>query len=811
MKVLIWVIILFANIQFSFAQDYPEGFQIETVITAVEMPGGMVHSELGISYIWDLQGYVWSMQDDVLADEPMIDIQEEVGFWVDHGLLSVALDPDFESNGYIYLYYVVDRHHLLYFGTDEYDSEADEYENATIGRLTRFQVDVNNLTTLLNDNRTVLVGQTKENGIPICTTSHGVGTVLFGTDKSMFLTVGDGNMPGTSYNGEGPPPEGGYDLQALEDGILKAEENVGAFRAQFLDTYCGKLLRLDKNTGLGLPSNPFYDAERPDDPRSKIWALGLRNPFRFTLVPQTGSTDITEGNPGDFMLGDVGDWDWEEMNLVNAPRMNFGWPIYQGPSSYSSFITNYAIDVTRPLDDNCPQAYLYFQDAIVDPKLNGNEVWPSPCGGELSHDDFELFVHERPLLSYRNWISTPPSYTVLSTFDEQGNPNFTSISELDIEGNIDFYGAASVAGTYYSGAAYPEEYYHSYFHADFARWLKVFHYNELNELVKVEHWDDAIGNIVHVSLNPNNECIYVANVFPGEIRKISFEGNLRPVVELTPDTTYGVGPLAVNFDASNSYDPEGTDLSFFWDFGDGETSDLEVVSHVFSGVDSNPESFHVSLLVTDADEESNTGKALVSINNTPPSAEIISIPDDYLYSLGGVNELALVAELTDNESPVSELEVRWRVFLHHNNHFHLEQTYNQHEATAFLEPLGCGIEIYWYRIQLTVTDPQGLRVVLEREVFPNCDSEREYPEAFILYPNPASYNLIVQLNESPGDWAEIDILDVSGRLVKSEYMQIEENQRTLKISVANLAEGGYVLLCRTAFWRKKRRFIVARE
>ncbi len=321
--------------------QYPEGFQIEVLVDNVEYPAGLTHSELGVSYAWDLQGIVWPIVDGVRADFPLIDIHDEVGFWADHGLLSVELDPDFEQNGFIYMLYVVDRHHLMNFGTPDYDSNINEYEAATIGRVTRYQVDLNNLENIVEGSRTIIIGETPQTGLPIATTSHGVGQIVFGSDKTMLLTMGDSNPPGSTYNGEGNPPTGvGYEQQALDDGILKDFENVGAFRSQLINSYCGKVIRVDKSTGLGISSNPFYDPENPDSPASKVWSLGLRNPFRMTVTPNTGSADPVEGNPGEIMLGDVGDWTWEEVNRANAPGQNFGWPIYQGPEFYYHFIFN---------------------------------------------------------------------------------------------------------------------------------------------------------------------------------------------------------------------------------------------------------------------------------------------------------------------------------------------------------------------------------------------------------------------------------------------------------------------------------------
>jgi hypothetical protein len=72
-----------------------------------------------------------------------------------------------------------------------------------------------------------------------------------------------------------------------------------------------------------LDTNPFYDMDHPESNRSKIYSLGLRNPFRFALHPQTSEPYI----------GDVGWSNWEEVNTGRGA--NFGWPFYEGGSGVS--------------------------------------------------------------------------------------------------------------------------------------------------------------------------------------------------------------------------------------------------------------------------------------------------------------------------------------------------------------------------------------------------------------------------------------------------------------------------------------------
>ncbi|NJL22671.1 MAG: PQQ-dependent sugar dehydrogenase [Leptolyngbyaceae cyanobacterium SM1_3_5] len=123
-------------------------------------------------------------------------------------------------------------------------------------------------------------------------TSHSIGQVRFGLDGSLFVSVGDG----TSYNS--------VDSRSV--------------RVQDIDNLSGKLLRIDPLTGRGMADNPFFNGNA-DSNRSKVWSLGFRNPFRFTIQPGTGTPYV----------GDVGWTTWEEINPATRGG-NFGWPYFEG-------------------------------------------------------------------------------------------------------------------------------------------------------------------------------------------------------------------------------------------------------------------------------------------------------------------------------------------------------------------------------------------------------------------------------------------------------------------------------------------------
>ena len=116
--------------------------------------------------------------------------------------------------------------------------------------------------------------------------NHNGGLLLFDRTGMLLVGTGDGGSAGDPGN-----------------------------RAQDLASDLGKILRIDPRTGAGAPGNPY-----PAYP--KIWALGLRNPWRFSF-----------DSNGDLYLGDVGQNKIEELDVVPAGHQrgaNYGWSVYEG-------------------------------------------------------------------------------------------------------------------------------------------------------------------------------------------------------------------------------------------------------------------------------------------------------------------------------------------------------------------------------------------------------------------------------------------------------------------------------------------------
>ena len=134
--------------------------------------------------------------------------------------------------------------------------------------------------------------------------NHNGGMLAFGPDGHLYIGTGDGGGSGDRYrNGQNP------------------------------QTLLGKLLRLDVTSApeqpyVIPPDNPWVNATwNGQDVRHEIWALGLRNPWRFSFDRATG----------DLWIGDVGQNQYEEVHRAPAGSkggLNFGWPIMEGTHCY---------------------------------------------------------------------------------------------------------------------------------------------------------------------------------------------------------------------------------------------------------------------------------------------------------------------------------------------------------------------------------------------------------------------------------------------------------------------------------------------
>ncbi|MDP8943574.1 MAG: PQQ-dependent sugar dehydrogenase, partial [Actinomycetota bacterium] len=204
---------------------------------------------------------------------PFLDIRGSVLDGGERGLLSIAFAPDYERSRRLYVYFTDNRGDIRIQEFRRSRRSADRADRRT---------------------RRSVLRQTHRQFA-----NHNGGQLQFGPDGLLYAALGDGGGSGDPFG-----------------------------RAQSLRTLLGKLIRIDpRRTRGGRPyrtprSNPFY---RRSGARRQIFALGLRNPFRFSFDRATG----------DLTIGDVGEGTQEEVDFVaraagGGRGANFGWNHYEG-------------------------------------------------------------------------------------------------------------------------------------------------------------------------------------------------------------------------------------------------------------------------------------------------------------------------------------------------------------------------------------------------------------------------------------------------------------------------------------------------
>jgi glucose/arabinose dehydrogenase len=250
------------SVSFLNAQVFPPDFAQQLVVNGITNPTAMAFAPDGRIFVAEQAGKLRVVKNNILLPNSFVTLT--VSSTGERGLIGIVLDPDFTTNKYIYLYYTVP-------GSPAHN------------RISRF--------TANGD-----VAQSGSESIVLeldplsAATNHNGGAMHFGQDGKLYIAIG---------------------------------ENANSAHAQNLDTYHGKLLRINKD-GSVPENNPFLAGS---EQRKRIWAYGLRNPYTFSVHPASGR----------ILVNDVGQVTWEEVNDATTGGRNFGWPTTEGNFSQTTY------------------------------------------------------------------------------------------------------------------------------------------------------------------------------------------------------------------------------------------------------------------------------------------------------------------------------------------------------------------------------------------------------------------------------------------------------------------------------------------
>lgn len=336
------------------ATSVPPGFT-DTLVTSVDAPTAMAFVSPTRMLITSQLGQLWVYQNNALISTPALDLTlgDKVCTNSERGLLGVAVDPDFASNHFIYLYYTHKK-----FGV------------CPLGDPTNPQVPVNRVARFVLSDANVASGEVVLiDNIPSPNGNHNGGDLHFGADGLLYISVGDG---GSDYAGDSG---GGGANDATRDRFI----------------LLGKILRITRDGAIPA-SNPFQGAgtarcnsagrSAPGTICQETFAWGLRNPFRFAFRPGTSQ----------FYINDVGQNAWEEIDLGQA-GVDYGWNCREGthPNSTSGKCNPTPPNLVAPIYDYDHSSC----GSITGGAFVPDGVWPADYTGTYLFADYvcgKIFV-----------------------------------------------------------------------------------------------------------------------------------------------------------------------------------------------------------------------------------------------------------------------------------------------------------------------------------------------------------------------------------------------------------------------------------
>src|SRR5262245_46001703 len=161
----------------------PPEFAAENAVpnVAFDTPTKIAFLPDGRMLVAEKRGRVWLVTHGVKAPTPIWQRETEVLNESDRGLLSIAVDPQYFLNHYLYFLYTVDP-----------DSNGVDDNDDAFGRLTRYTVSFTDSSTVDSSTRTVLFGADWPHGPTIGSPSHTIGDLRWGRDGSLLISIGDG-------------------------------------------------------------------------------------------------------------------------------------------------------------------------------------------------------------------------------------------------------------------------------------------------------------------------------------------------------------------------------------------------------------------------------------------------------------------------------------------------------------------------------------------------------------------------------------------------------------------------------------------
>ena len=542
------------------------------------------------------------------------------------GLQNVTADPNFAQNGWVYLYYAPPLDTPT--GDAPNQGTAADFERFEgYNRLSRVKMAGDELDMSTEQE---LLRVEADRGI-CC---HAGGAIDFDADGNLYLSTGDDSNPFASA-GYTPIDERenrnpAYDAQ-------RSSANTNDLR--------GKVIRIKPDPVTAEYTIPAGNLFAPGtaNTRPEIYAMGFRNPFRMTVDDASGYVYVGEYGP------DAGNADPNrgpaalvEFNQVREAG-NYGWPYCVGP--------------------NIP-----FNDYDFATNQSGAKF---DCDNPVNESPNNTGLRELPPVE-EAWIHYNGSQV---TYNGKTTGEFGSGGQGPMAGPVYDYDPDNP-----SDVKFPEFYDGHFFAGDWTRgWIKDIDINADGQPTKINSFFDSATMYAPMDMEFGPDGSFYAldygngGYFTGNENSAVYKfnyvaGDRSPIAQASADPDSGQSPLTVQFSSQGSRDPDGTPISYAWDFQDDGTIDSTEASPTFT-YEQNGD-YTARLTVTDESGKTGNATVRVSVGNTRPIVEIELPPDGGFFEFG--DEVPYRVTVTDPEdgSNIDCSRVEINYVLGHDNHGH---------------------------------------------------------------------------------------------------------------------------------------------
>ncbi|MFG3505070.1 ThuA domain-containing protein [Streptomyces sp. NPDC047821] len=532
----------------------------------------------------------------------------------EEGLQGVALDPDFERNRAVFLYYAPPLDTPA--GDAPNDGTAADFARYDgVNRLSRFTLRADGTLDNASEKKVIDIPATRG----IC--CHVGGDIDFDAQGNLYLSTGDDSNPfasdGFTPIDERPTRNPAYDAR-------RTSGNTNDLRGKILR------IRVADDGSYTVPEGNLF-APGTARTRPEIYAMGFRNPFRFSVDKKTGVLYVGDYGPdagaADPQRGPAGQ---VEFARVTKPG-NFGWPFCTG--------------------DNEP--YVDYDFAT---RTSGA---PFDCAAPKNDSP-----HNTGL------VDLPPAEPAWIPYDGGSVPEFGSGSESPMGGPVYRYDAANP-----SPVKFPEAYDGDFFAGEFGRrWIKRVEHGTDGSVRSINPVPWTGTQVMDMAFGPDG-ALYVLDYgtawFGGDensglYRIENATGGFSPVAEASANRTSGKAPLRVAFSSAGTADADGDALTYHWDFGDGTgTSTAANPTYTYR------KNGTYTATVTARDASGRTGSASVQVvvGNTAPKVTLDLPAEGALFGFG--DEIPFKVTVTDPEDGTIDCaKVKVTYILGHDSHGH---------------------------------------------------------------------------------------------------------------------------------------------